>query len=85
MAEILSEAHTLYLRHVKAAQVDGLLCCVCASCEDYRADIRGSETWYGQERSELFVAIRHAIPLDRPWRGEALDLIFRIFTGGSDA
>jgi hypothetical protein len=54
-----------------------LLCCICAACENYRADIQG--------RSELFVAIRHAIPLDKPWRGEALDLIFKIFTGSSDA
>lgn len=31
------------------------------------------------ERSRLWVAIRHAIPVDKPWRGEALDLIYRIF------
>jgi len=30
------------------------------------------------ERARLFVAIRHGIPLDKPWRGEALDLISKI-------
>ncbi len=31
------------------------------------------------ERSRLFVAIRHGISLDKPWRGEALDLICALF------
>ena len=31
------------------------------------------------EQSRLWVAIRHGIPLDRPWRGEALDLIEAVF------
>jgi hypothetical protein len=32
------------------------------------------------ERSRLWVAIRHAIPLDKPWRGEVLDLLWPIFS-----
>lgn len=31
------------------------------------------------ERERLFMAIRHGIPLDRPWRGEALDLIYAVW------
>ena len=31
------------------------------------------------ERERLFVAIRRSIPLDKPWRGEVLDLIYAIW------
>lgn len=39
------------------------------------------ERLLGIERSHLFVAIRHAIGLDKPWRGEALDLIYEVWQG----
>ena len=31
------------------------------------------------ERSRLFTAIRHKIPLSEPWRGPALDLIYEVW------
>lgn len=31
------------------------------------------------ERSRLWMAIRHSIPLDKPWRGEVLDLLWPVF------
>lgn len=37
------------------------------------------------ERERLWVAIRHGIPLDKPWRGEALDLLWPIFSGTDTA
>jgi len=42
MPEILTDEHARYLWHVKAAQGNGLLCCVCAECEDYRQAINGA-------------------------------------------
>src|SRR5215813_10463003 len=80
MPEILTDEHARYLWHVKAAQGNGLLCCVCAECEDYRQAINGASA---AGRSRAFVAIRHGIPLDKPWRGEALDLISQILTGNT--
>jgi hypothetical protein len=38
-------------------------------------DCRIAETVTATERYRMFVAIRDAIPLSAPWRGEALDLI----------
>jgi hypothetical protein len=32
-----------------------------------------------EERSRLYTAIRHKIPLSQPWRGEALDLIYEVW------
>lgn len=37
------------------------------------------------ERERLWVAIRHSIPLDKRWRGEALDLLWPIFSGTDTA
>lgn len=38
-------------------------------------DCRIAETVTAAERSRMFVAVRHIIPLGAPWRSEALDLI----------
>ena len=44
-----------------------------------RAVLAATDTATAAERGRLFVAIRHAISLDTPWRGEALDLIAAVW------